>query len=264
MKESATEVLLARSVNPERFGKMLGVSVIVHVVALLVLILVPSEWGVRAETEVGPTMSISLGGPEGPDTGGQTPLGGRPVQQINDLPPDPRPRAVRVPARKVPEMAVPTPETRRREVANPPEVESAPEGARGSTRSEGDEVRPGSALAETGVQGLGFGLSTGGGGGAGGELDVGSFCCPEYLRTMIDLIQRNWNNQQQVTGETIVRFTIQRDGRLVDVGLIRTSRYVALDLASQRAVLLTAQLPALPSAYSEDSLTVRLVFQYLP
>jgi len=264
MKESATEVLLARSVNPERFGKMLGVSVIVHVVALLVLILVPSEWGVRAETEVGPTMSISLGGPEGPDTGGQTPLGGRPVQQINDLPPDPRPRAVRVPARKVPEMAVPTPETRRREVANPPEVESAPEGARGSTRSEGDEVRPGSALAETGVQGLGFGLSTGGGGGAGGELDVGSFCCPEYLRTMIDLIQRNWNNQQQVTGETIVRFTIQRDGRLVDVGLIRTSRYVALDLASQRAVLLTSQLPALPSAYSEDSLTVRLVFQYLP
>tara|TARA_B100000749_G_scaffold112568_1_gene85892 strand:- start:677 stop:1471 length:795 start_codon:yes stop_codon:yes gene_type:complete len=264
MKESATEVLLARSVNPERFGKMLGVSAIVHVVALLVLILVPSEWGVRAETEVGPTMSISLGGPEGPDTGGQTPLGGRPVQQINDLPPDPRPRAVRVPARKVPEMAVPTPETRRREVANPPEVESAPEGARGSTRSEGDEVRPGSALAETGVQGLGFGLSTGGGGGAGGELDVGSFCCPEYLRTMIDLIQRNWNNQQQVTGETIVRFTIQRDGRLVDVGLIRTSRYVALDLASQRAVLLTAQLPALPSAYSEDSLTVRLVFQYLP
>jgi len=264
MKESATEVLLARSVNPERFGKMLGVSAIVHVVALLVLILVPSEWGVRAETEVGPTMSISLGGPEGPDTGGQTPLGGRPVQQINDLPPDPRPRAVRVPARKVPEMAVPTPETRRREVANPSEVESAPEGARGSTRSEGDEVRPGSALAETGVQGLGFGLSTGGGGGAGGELDVGSFCCPEYLRTMIDLIQRNWNNQQQVTGETIVRFTIQRDGRLVDVGLIRTSRYVALDLASQRAVLLTAQLPALPSAYSEDSLTVRLVFQYLP
>ena len=81
---------------------------------------------------------------------------------------------------------------------------------------------------------------------------------------MIDLIQRNWNNQQQVTGETIVRFTIQRDGSLVDVGVIRTSRYVALDLASQRAVLLTAQLPALPSAFSEDSLTVRLVFQYLP
>ncbi len=264
MKESATEVLLARSVNPDRFGKMLGVSAVVHVVALLVLILLPSGWGVRAETEVGPTMSISLGGPEGPDTGGQTPLGGRPVQQINDLPPDPRPRAVRVPARQVPEMAVPTPESRRREVANPPEVESAPEGARGSTRSEGDEVRPGSALAETGVQGLGFGLSTGGGGGAGGELDVGSFCCPEYLRTMADLIQRNWNNQQQVTGETIVRFTIQRDGRLVDVGVIRTSRYVALDLASQRAVLLTAQLPPLPSAYSEDSLTVRLVFQYLP
>ena len=264
MKESATEVLRSRSVNPERFGKMLGVSAMVHVVALLVLILFPSEWDVRAETEAGPTMSISLGGPEGPDTGGQTPLGGRPVQQINDLPPDPRPRAVRVPARQVPEMAVPTPESRRREVANPPEVESAPEGARGSTRSEGDEVRPGSALAETGVQGLGFGLSTGGGGGAGGELDVGSFCCPEYLRTMIDLIQRNWNNQQQVTGETIVRFTIQRDGRLVDVGVIRTSRYVALDLASQRAVLLTAQLPALPSAYSEDSLTVRLVFQYLP
>ena len=264
MNESATDVLLARSVDQDRLGKLLGVSAIGHAAVLLVLILLPSEWGVRAATEVGPTMLISLGGPEGPDSGGQTPLGGRPVQQINDLPPDPRPRAVRVPARQVPEMAVPTFEARRREVVNPPEVESAPEGARGSTRSEGDEVRAGSALAETGVQGLGFGLSTGGGGGTSGELEVGTFCCPEYLRTMLDLIHRNWNARQQVTGETLVRFTIQRDGSLVNIGVVRSSRYVALDLASQRAILLTAQLPVLPSAYSEDTLTVRLVFQYQP
>ncbi len=30
---------------------------------------------------------------------------------------------------------------------------------------------------------------------------------------MIQLIQRNWNSKQQVAGETLVKFTIQRDGR---------------------------------------------------
>ncbi|MDP6608505.1 MAG: TonB family protein [Vicinamibacterales bacterium] len=262
MKELATQVLAARSGDRDGWGRMFGLSAGAHVVGILLLLLIPADWGVRAAPDEGPVMTISLGGPPGPDTGGLTPLGGRPVQQINELPPDPRPGAVRVPAREEPEMTVPTPEARRREVVNPPDVESSPEGARGRTRAEGDDIRSGDALAETGVQGLGFGLSTGGAGGTAGYLDVGSFCCPEYLQTMLDLIRRNWNPRQQVTGDSWVKFTIRRDGSLVDVEVERPSGYIALDMAAQRALAMTAQLPPLPSAFTEDSLTVHMDFQY--
>ena len=49
-------------------------------------------------------------------------------------------------------------------------------------RRAGAEARPGSAVAETGARGQGFGLSTGGG--AGIRVDArrrGDFCCPDYL-----------------------------------------------------------------------------------
>lgn len=262
MKELATQVLRARAGGGDGLGRMFGVSVGAHVIVLLAIVLMPADWDVRAEDDPGPVMTISLGGPAGPETGGLTPLGGRPVQQITELPPDPRPRAVRVPARAEPEMTVPEPAARRREVPNPPDVERSPEGARGQTRAEdGDELRAGSALSDTGVQGLGFGLSTGGGGGSGGYLDVASFCCPEYVATMLELIRRTWNARQQVTGDTMMKFTIQRDGRVVDVEVERSSGYVALDLAAQRALALTA-LPPLPSAFPENTLPVHLSFQY--
>lgn len=79
---------------------------------------------------------------------------------------------------------------------------------------------------------------------------------------MLDLIRRNWNNRQQVTGNALVQFTVQRNGRLVDILVERSSGYVALDLAAQRALALTAQLPPLPSAFTENILTVHVNFQY--
>ena len=108
----------------------------------------------------------------------------------------------------------------------------------------------------------GFGLSTGGGGGTSGYLDVQNFCCPDYLATMIQLIQRNWNGRQSTPGATLMKFTIQRDGRLTDVELERSSGYFALDQTAQRSLLVTRQLPPLPGAFPEPSLTVHLTFQY--
>lgn len=263
MRESATQVLLARTDSADGFNRMFGVSLTMHLVAILLIVLLPQGWGQRGADEVpGMVMTISLGGVPGPDVGGMSPLGGRPVQQAIPLPPSPRPRAIRVPARAEPEMTVPTPTARRREVRDPPPIESSPEGARGQTLTQGDEARPGDALADTGVKGLGFGLSTGGGGGTGGYLDVGDFCCPDYLSTMIDLIRRNWNASQQVPGSVMMKFTIQRDGRLVDIEVEQSSGYVALDLAAQRALAVTMRLPPLPSAFTERTLAVHLNFQY--
>ena len=79
---------------------------------------------------------------------------------------------------------------------------------------------------------------------------------------MLDLIRRNWNARQQVPGEAMLKFTIQRSGRLVAIEVERSSGYIALDLAAQRALALTAQLPPLPNVFPESTLTVHLNFQY--
>jgi TonB family protein len=140
-------------------------------------------------------------------------------------------------------------------------VKEAPREATGRTPTQGAQPQSGSAVAETGARGAGFGLTTGGGG-TGGYLDVGNFCCPEYLNTMLQLIQRNWSSKQQVAGQTTVKFTVQRDGRLTDVEVEKPSGYFALDQTAQRAILQTRQLPPLPSQYTEPNLTVHLVFTY--
>jgi len=112
-------------------------------------------------------------------------------------------------------------------------------------------------------RGMGFGgLSTGGGMGAGSYLDVKNFCCPDYLVTMLQLIQSRWDARQQVSGEAVVVFRIQRDGRLTDIELERSSGFPALDLTSQRALFLTQRVPPLPSAFPDDHLTVHLRFEY--
>jgi TonB family protein len=155
-------------------------------------------------------------------------------------------------------MTVPTPRARPR----PPRerVQSAPEEARGTTPTRGPRERLGSTIAETGGAGVGLGLSTGGGG-TGGEINLGDFCCPEYLSTMLQLIQRNWNEKQQVGGVTTMRFTIRRDGTIGDIAVARSSGYTALDLAAHRALGLT-RLPPLPAAYTNPQLTINLNFQY--
>jgi TonB family protein len=79
---------------------------------------------------------------------------------------------------------------------------------------------------------------------------------------MIQLIQRNWNSRQQVQGETLMKYVIQRDGRLTDIEVERSSGYFALDQNSQRALLLTRQLPPLPPQFTEATLTVHLIFRY--
>ena len=79
---------------------------------------------------------------------------------------------------------------------------------------------------------------------------------------MLELIRRRWDNNPRVPGVSVVRFTIQRDGSISDVGLHQGSGQVALDLSAQRAVILTRAIQPLPSAFSGTNLTVRLTFAY--
>lgn len=141
-------------------------------------------------------------------------------------------------------------------------VKDAPDDARGRTPTRGPETRSGSALAETGARGQGFGLSTSGGAGSGSRLDVADFCCPEYIQLIIERIRSNWNTRVEAFGETMVKFTIQRDGQIQGVQVEKSSGFTALDINAQRALLVTRTLPPLPGAFPNPTLTMFLNFQY--
>jgi TonB family protein len=255
--EAVSDVLQGRAREPGGFSYMAGLSVAVHAVAVCLVLVMPAQWVARENPAAPRTvMTVSLGGAPGPRAGGLTMTGGRPIQEVAEPTATRRPEVA--PAPKAPQMTLPSPDAKARSTPAP---RTAPDAARGRTPTRGAEERPGSAVADTGGRGMGFGLSTGGGG-TGGYLEVGNFCCPEYLVTMLQLVQQNWNARQEVPGEVQVKFTILRDGAITSVEVEQSSRYAALDLAAQRALLLTRRLPVLPAAFADDHLTVHLRFQY--
>lgn len=259
--ESTSDILRKRAANADTLGRTYAISMGAHVVFVAVLVFWPAGFLSSSENDVmADVMTIRLGGPAGPSSGGQTELAARPVQEPLPLEEADQAQWIQPPAPAPPEATVPTPEAPRRPEPDI-EVETAPDEARGRTPTRGPETREGNALAETGAEGAGVGLSAGGLG-LGGFRDVSDFCCPEYLGTMIQLIERRWNQQQQTVGAVLMRFTIQRDGRITDVEKVTSSGYLALDMSAERALLLTDRLPPLPSRFTEDDLNVRLTFQY--
>lgn len=238
---------------------MLTISLVAHVIGVVLFGLSPEGWRTRASEER-EVMTISLGGAPGPQSGGQTPMAGRAVQRA--LPPEeaPRPEPIRPPAAKPPEMVEPTKAVPKAAPKNAPEV--APTKAAGRTPTTGAQVTPGQAKADTGVQSDSIGLSTGGGGGTGGQI-MGNFCCPGYITEMLQIIQRNWQQRQGATGATVMRFVIDRQGNLSNIEVARTSNNFMLDQAANRA-LLTTRLPPLPREYPNPTLTVNLQFNFIP
>ncbi|MBM3806681.1 MAG: TonB C-terminal domain-containing protein [Acidimicrobiia bacterium] len=253
--DAVSEVIVARAPKNDRLNSMLGASALAHVAMLTALVFLPAWW-FGAEFEQPETiMTISLGGPIGPNDGGLSTLGGRTIQEA--VPVDvKKPEPIRPPSAKVPEMVVPTKAPPKK--TPPPKVEATD--PRSARPTKGAEVQKGTSVAETGAKGMGFGLSSGGGG-AGGHLEVSDFCCPEFLTTMASVIRSNWNHQVGATGRTHLRFVIQKDGRIVDITVERSSGYEAMDQFARRALLLS-KLPPLPAAYGEPVLAVHLYFDY--
>ena len=241
--DAVTPILVDRAQARGGLWPRMGLSAALHAVVLPIVMIwmvadPPEDQAPKA------VMQISLGGAPGPRAGGMTPMSPR---AADAAPPTSRPTPVAPPAPKAPDMTLP--DARK---TPPRETPKAPEATQGS------------AVAETGVRtGAAFGgLSTGGSSGTSGYLDVANFCCPEYLATMTQLIHRNWNGKQQVAGETLVKYTIQRDGRVTNVEVEKSSGYFALDQTSQRALLVTRQFPQLPPQFTESTLTVHLIFRY--
>ncbi len=256
---NVSDILRDRRHEPQGLQRMVMLSIAVHAVAMAALLISPPAW-YRGQVVTPPrVMTITLGGGSGPANGGMTAMGGRPVQ--TEAPPVKQPEAVRPPAAKAPEMTLPTRGAKPLKQSTTA-VKQAPDDARGKTPTKGAEVANGSTVALTGARGQGFGLSSGGGGGGmGATLDVADFCCPDYLVLMADRIRAAWN-QQQGSGLVVVRFTIQRDGRLTDSSVERSSGNPALDLSALSSIVSTKQIPPLPSAFPNSTLTVHLNFEY--
>jgi TonB family protein len=245
------------------FQRMLTISVVLHVVGLAAFALAPEHWRTRASEER-EVMTISLGGAPGPQSGGQTSMAGRPVQRAVPPTETPRPEPVRPPAAKPPEMVEPTKAPPPKQAPkNTPRPDTAPKQATGRTPTSGPEVAAGQARADTGVQSDSIGLSTGGGGGTGGQTNLGNFCCPAYIQEMLQIIQRNWQQRQGSRGSTVMRFVIDREGNLSNIEVARSSNNFMLDQAAQRALLAT-RLSPLPREYPNPTLTVNLQFNFIP
>jgi TonB family protein len=241
---------------------MVLLSLTAHAALVLLVALMPSSWRTHQD-EPRNVMTISLGGAPGPRAGGLTSMSGRPVQQAVEPKPDVKPTPVQPPAAKPPEMTEPVkaaPKPAPRPPVTPPQTTT--EQARGRTPTTGARVSEGQARADTGVVSDSIGLSTGGGG-AGGQINLGNFCCPGYVSEMLQIIQRNFRQQQGTTGSTVMRFVIDRQGVLSDIAVARTSRNFLLDQAAQRALVLT-KLPPLPREYTNPTLTVNLEFNFTP
>jgi len=249
--------------EPDGMQQMAAVSLLVHGAVIAMLVMAPGRWFAHDAAPPKTVMTITLGGGNaGPANGGMTAIGGRAVQAESPADAPRRPEPVRPPAARTPEMTVPIPGRKPVKASPSPVVKQAPDDARGRTPTHGTETRAGSAVAETGARGQGFGLSTSGGSGSGSRLDVADFCCPDYLVLMVEKIRGNWNAKAEVAAETIVKYTILRDGSIKDAEVEKTSGYTALDISALRAVLGTRQLTPLPAAFPNPSLTVHLNFQY--
>jgi protein TonB len=261
--EAVTSVLLERARHDTGLPRMVTASLAGHIALAALLLAMSAVSGRHREPDLRDVMTISLGGAPGPNAGGMTMMGS-PARPRVEAPPAPAKKAsplIPLPAAKAPAMTLPT---STRPVKAPPKP-AKPESATGTAAAVPAAPPPGlpGGDAFNANRGMGFGgLSTGGGLGSGSYLDVKNFCCPDYLVTMLQLIQSNWSARQQVTGEAMVVFRIQRDGRLTDIELERSSGFPALDLTAQRALFLTQKVPPLPPVFPDDHLTVHLRFEY--
>jgi len=257
-----TDVLRDRMQAPLGLQRMITLSLGLHAAFVAALVLAPRGLLMPAAKTETRGMTISLTAGEGPMNGGLTPIGGLPVQQRRAPDEPAKPEPVRPPAAKTPEMTVPLPNAKPVKAGPAPVVvKQAPDQARGRTPTKGSEVREGTAVAETRARGNGFGLSTGGGGlGAGMTLDVGDFCCPEYLITMNERILSNWTMRNEAGPSPTIRFTIVRDGTLTQIAVEKSSGNPLADNSAQRALALTRQLPPLPAQFPNPTLTVHLNF----
>jgi TonB family protein len=90
----------------------------------------------------------------------------------------------------------------------------------------------------------------------------------DYAQSMVSRIRVNWYaNMPQlirtgIGGVVTIRFTIQRDGRITDVTLLKTSGHPPYDFAARKAIELSSPFQPLPADFPNRDERVTVMFYY--
>jgi len=257
--DAVSEILVDRTREADSLVRAVVISLALHISLVAVVAFLPRM--LPAAPDPSHVMTISIGGAPGP-VQGRNPIAAKEIQQA--VPETVKPKNDAPPAPVKPDMIEPVkaapvaPKT----AAKPEPPKETPQ-LRGRTPTQGAETKTGTARVDTQsqTQTKFGGLATGGGGAGAAYTDYADFCCPEYLDQMVAFVRRNWQQKQGQDGENTAKFTIRRDGTIVDV-IIEKPATPLLDLASKRALIQTQKLPPLPAAFTPPQLVVHLGFQY--
>jgi TonB family protein len=89
-----------------------------------------------------------------------------------------------------------------------------------------------------------------------------------YAQSMVSKIRVNWYaNMPQlirtgIGGVVTIRFTIQRDGRITDITVLKSSGHPPYDFAARKAIELSSPLNALPADFPNRDERVTAMFYY--
>ena len=96
-----TDVLRDRMSEHDGLERALAVSLVAHGVLLATMLFAPGAWWTRSSDAPHPVMTITLGGGvSGPQTGGLTPEGAKPVQAVRPQQADENLKSATAPRRR--------------------------------------------------------------------------------------------------------------------------------------------------------------------
>ncbi len=199
-------------------------------------------------------LNISLG-QSGPLSGGggaaaPTPPKPTPPPPAPPKPKEPEPKVVR-PTKEARDNQIPMPDAKTSKKKPEKQQDSGLHGADAAS-AKSAQLTPGTEL-----PGLGLG---GSGGGSPFDQD---FEYAYYIRQMLAKINEHWQRTAvRGTAIVVIRFTIAKDGRVLDAAVETSSGISILDRSSLRAVMLADPLPPLPNSYPRDQVGVHLRFTY--
>ncbi len=236
----------------DRFQQMLAWSLVLHVLFFSAVALAAT---LRPRSSSLPIpdaefMNVALGssGPLSETGGAPTPSPPKPAPEPPPPPKDDEPTVVR-PTKEVRDE-VPLPDAKVRKNAQEVKPDS---GLRGADAASAASAQ----LNGASLPGLGLG---GAGGGSPFDQD---FEYAYYVQQMLSRIHQRWQRTAvRGTATVVVRFTIARDGRVVDASVETSSGVSILDRSSLRAVMLADPMPPLPNSYPRDQVGVHLRFTY--
>jgi TonB family protein len=100
----------------------------------------------------------------------------------------------------------------------------------------------------------------------GGPAEISGFDDPDftysyYAEQMLARIRERWQRPELGGSiEMVVHFRVQKDGKVTDVEILKSSGYNSFDRAGLRAVE-TATMPPLPKSYRRSELGVHLIIR---